>query len=114
MADNENIAKVIWHDALQNSIKPFSWKLDFSSAKVIEKGTAFYLFKSQCWIEVRYVSNMKLYRITVKPNNEESEIIYDCVPLGKIVAVIDDIVSYGLASYDFICSKYGLIYKIAV
>lgn len=114
MADDENIAKVIWHDALQNSMKPFSWGLDFSSVKVIEKGTAFYLFKSQCWIEVHYVSNMKLYRITLKPDNRKSEVVYDCVPLEKIVNVIDDTVSYGLASYDFICSKYGLIYKVAV
>lgn len=112
--NNENIAKVIWHDALQNSMKPFSWGVDFSNVKVIEKGTSFYLFKTQCWIEVRYLPEMNLYQITVKPDNEESEITYDCVPLDKIVAVIDDTVSYGLASYDFICSKYGLIYKVAV
>lgn len=114
MATNENIARIIWHEALQNSMKPFSWGLDFSNVKVIEKGTEFYLFKTQCWIEVRYLSEISLYQITVKPDNQESQAVYDCVPLDKIVAVIDDSVQFGLSSYDYICSKYGLVYKVAV
>ena len=32
----------------------------------------------------------------------------------KIVNVIDDTVQYGLSSYDYICSKYGLVYKVAI
>lgn len=38
---NERICRVIWHDALQNSIKPFSWSIDFRSIKVIDDGTEF-------------------------------------------------------------------------
>ena len=110
MADNENIAKVIWHDAIQNSIKPFSWKLDFGSVKVADEGTAFYLFKIRCWVEVRFLQEMSHYQITFKPDNQKSRIVYDCVMLDKIVNVIDDTVRYGLSSYDYICSKYGLIY----
>lgn len=114
MADNENIAKVIWHDAIQNFIKPFSWEPDFDSVKVIDEGTAFYLFKMQSWVEVRYLQEMSLYQITFKPDNQKSRVVYDCVTLDKIVNVIDDTVRYGLSSYDYICSKYGLIYKVAV
>lgn len=114
MNENEKIAKVIWHDALQKSFLPFGWGLDFNDIRVTESGTEFYLLKTECWIEVRYLTEMNLYQITVKPENEETEITYDCVPLDKIVTVIDDTLSYGLAFYDYICSKYGLIYKVAV
>ena len=114
MNENEKIAKVIWHDALQKSFLPFGWGLDFNDIKVTDKGTEFYLFKTECWIEVRYLAELNLYQITVKPENEETEITYDCVPLDKIVSVINDTVSYCLASYDLICSKYGVIYKVAV
>ena len=114
MNENEKIAKVIWHDALQKSFLPFGWGLDFNDIRVTENGTEFYLLKTECWIEVHYLPEMNLYQIIVKPENEETEITYNCVPLDKIVTVIDDTLSYGLASYDFICSKYGLIYKVAV
>ncbi len=116
MANNENesVAKIIWHEALQNSMKPFGWGLDFGSVKVIDQGTSFYLFKTRCWIKVRYLSDMSLYQITIKPDNQKSQAVYDCVPLDKIVSVIDDTVESGLSSYDYICSKYGLIYKVAV
>ena len=33
---NDRIAKHIWHDALQRSIKVLSWGLDLSNIKVIE------------------------------------------------------------------------------
>ena len=39
MNENEKIAKVIWHDALQKSFLPFGWGLDFNDIKVTDKGT---------------------------------------------------------------------------
>lgn len=38
---SERICRIIWHDALQQSIKPLSWGIDFSSIKVIDNGTDF-------------------------------------------------------------------------
>ena len=35
---NESMAKTIWHDALQCSMKPFSWGLNFNDIKVIDGG----------------------------------------------------------------------------
>ena len=111
---NEQICRIIWHDVLQNSIKPFSWEIDFCNVKVIDRGTAFYLFKIRCWVEIRFLSELSLYQIAFKPENQKSQAVYNCVPLDKIVNVIDDTVQYGLSSYDYICSKYGLVYKVAI
>ena len=38
---NEQICRIIWHDALQRSIKPFLWGIDFGNIKVIDNGTEF-------------------------------------------------------------------------
>ena len=51
---NDRIAKQIWHDALQCSMKPFSWGLHFNDIKVIENGTSFYVQGMVCgWIKVQ-------------------------------------------------------------
>lgn len=38
---NERICHIIWHDAFQRFIIPFSWGINFSSIKVIDNGTEF-------------------------------------------------------------------------
>ena len=50
---NESMAKTIWHDALQCSMKPFSWGLNFNDIKVIDGGTAFHVLgKVAGWIKI--------------------------------------------------------------
>lgn len=79
---NDRIAKQIWHDALQCSMKPFSWGLHFNDIKVIENGTSFYVQGKVCgWIKIQLTEDNR-YDITITPDNAlESEVIYRFVSL---------------------------------
>ena len=74
---NDRIATQIWHDALQCSMKPFSWGLHFNDIKVIENGTSFYVQGKVCgWIKIQLTEDNR-YDITITPDNAlESEVIY--------------------------------------
>lgn len=111
---NDRIAKQIWHDALQCSMKPFSWGLRFNDIKVIENGTSFYVQGKVCgWIKIQLTEDNR-YDITITPDNAlESEVIYRFVSLENIVSLIDVNVQYGVSYYDYICSIFGLTHKIA-
>ena len=113
---NESIAKTIWHDALQHSLKPFSWGLDFNDIKVIDGGTNFHVRgKVTGWIKIQYQRSMNHFRITITPDNsEEDEIIYESVFLNQLVPVIDATVKSGISYHNLICLQYGLLKKIAV
>lgn len=64
---NSNIAKTIWHDALQCSPKPFGWGLDFGNIRVIENGTAFHVQgKIKGWIKVQLKDNR--YNVAITPD----------------------------------------------
>ena len=112
---NDRIAKQIWHDALQCSMKPFSWGLHFNDIKVIENGTSFYVQGKVCgWIKIQLTEDNR-YDITITPDKAlESEVIYRFVSLENIVSLIDVNVQYGVSYYDYICSIFGLTHKIAV
>lgn len=77
MDKNQTVAKKIWHDALQCSMKPFSWGLHFNDIKVIEDGTSFYVQGKVCgWIKIQLTEDNR-YDITITPDNAlESEVIY--------------------------------------
>lgn len=113
---NESIAKAIWHDALQHSLKPFSWGLNFNDIKVIDGGTAFHVLgKVAGWNKIQYQRSMNHFRITITPDNsEEDEIIYESVFLNQLVPVIDATVKSGISYHNLICLQYGLLKKIAV
>ena len=113
---NESMAKTIWHDALQCSMKPFSWGLNFNDIKVIDGGTAFHVLgKVAGWIKIQYQRSMNHFRITITPDNsEESEITYESVFLNQLVPVIDATIKNGTSYHNLICPQYGLLPKIAV
>ena len=115
MDKNQSIAKKVWHDYLQCSTKPFSWGLDFRSVTAIENGTAFHVNGNVCgWIKIQQTNNNR-YDITITPDNStESKVVYYHVFCEDIVSLINANVMYGLSSYDCICSKFGLIQKMAV
>lgn len=94
---NERICRIIWHDALQQSIKPLSWGIDFSSIKVIDKGTEF-KFQAQTVmgkIRIRYSEGTGLFNVTVRlDNNEDSPIIMKDIDLKSLVSLIDRNIKY--------------------
>lgn len=115
MDKNKTVAKKIWHDYLQCSMKPFSWGFRFNDIKVIENGTSFYVQGKVCgWIKIQLTDNNR-YDIIITPDNSmESEVVYRFVSLENIVSLIDVNVQYGVSYYDYICSIFGLTQKIAV
>ena len=113
MTDSEKIAKNIWNNSLQKSIKFFGWLPNLKSIKVIKNGTAFYLGKLKAWVSIEYQKSLNNYSVSIKPENG-NEIVYHSVSLDNIVPVIDANVIYGTNSYNYICEIYGLLPKIAV
>lgn len=113
---NDRIAKHIWHDALQRSIKVLSWGLDLSNIKVIENGTAFHVLgKVIGWIKIQYQQSINRFKITISPDNkQENEITYDSVFLNQLVPVIDDTITKGTLYENHIRSKNGITPEIAV
>lgn len=89
---SERICRIIWHDALQKSIKPLSWGINFSSIKVIDKGTEFN-FQTQTvmgQVRILYSEDTGLFNVTVRlDNNEDSPIIMKDIDLKRLVSLID-------------------------
>ena len=113
MTDSE-IAKHIWNDSLQRSRNFFGWFPNLKSIKVIKNGTSFYLGKLKAWVSIEYQKSVNNYSVSIKPENEGSEIVYHSVSLDSIVPVIEANVLHGTNSYNYICEICGLIPKIAV
>lgn len=87
------MCRLIWHDALQCSVKTLSWGVDFIRVKVIENGTEFHVqgFKVTGIVRIQYVEGSDLFKVTIIPdNNEEKPIIIESVFLDKLVSVIDE------------------------
>lgn len=114
MTDSERIARVIWSNSLQRSMKFFGWLPKLTSVKVIENGTTFYLGKLKAWVLIQYERSVNNFSVIVRPENEENEIIYHSVSLDNLVSVIDANVKYGTASYDYICEICNLTPRVAV
>lgn len=113
MTDSE-IAKHIWNDSLQRSRNFFGWFPNLKSIKVIKIGTSFYLGKLKAWVSIEYQKSVNNYSVSIKPENEGSEIVYHSVSLDCIVPVIEANVLHGTNSYNYICEICGLIPKVAV
>ena len=113
MTDSEKIAKNIWNNSLQKSIKFFGWLPNLKSIKVIKDGTTFYLGKLKAWVSIEYQKSLDNYSVSIKPENGD-EIVYHSVSLDNIVPIIDANVIYGTNSYNYICEICGLLPKIAV
>lgn len=89
---NERICHIIWHDAFQRSIIPFSWGINFSSIKVIDNGTEFRFQNHKITGEViiQYSERTGLFDVTVLPDNYEGiPVIIENVEIGMLVSVIN-------------------------
>lgn len=90
---SERICRIIWHDALQQSIKPLSWGIDFSSIKVIDNGTDFMFqnHKITGKIKIQHSERTGLFNVTViHDNNERNPVIIENVYIDMLVSVIDE------------------------
>lgn len=90
---NERICRIIWHDALQNSIKPFLWSIDFRSIKVIDNGTEFMFqnHKKTGKVIIQHSERTELFNVTViHDNDEKNPIIIEDVYVDLLVSVIDE------------------------
>lgn len=104
---NEQICRIIWHDALQRSIKPFLWGIDFGNIKVIDNGTEFRFqnHKITGKIKILYSERTGLFNVTViHDNHERNPVIIENVKKGMLVSVIDkqifsyhELVEHGVA-----------------
>ena len=94
---NEKMCRLIWHDALQCSIKTLSWGVDFARVKVIENGTEFQVqgFNITGIVRVQYVEGSDLFKVTIIPDNKQKKpIIIEGVYLDMLVSVIDENVEH--------------------
>lgn len=90
---NERICRIIWHDALQNSIKPFLWSIDFRSIKVIDNGTEFMFqnHKKTGKVIIQYSERTGLFNVTIiHANDERNPVIIENVYIDMLVYVIDE------------------------
>lgn len=94
---NERISRIIWHEALQNSIKPFLWGIDIRSIKVIDNGTEFMFqnHKTTGKVIIQYSERTGLFNVTIiHANDERNPVIIESVEMGILVSVIDNSLSY--------------------
>ena len=90
---NEKMCRLIWHDALQCSIKTLSWGIDFVRVKVIKNGTEFHVqsLKIVGNVRIQYVEGRDLFKVTIIPDDkQEKPIVIENVFLDKLVSVINE------------------------
>ena len=100
MDKNEIIAKHIWHDILQCSMKPFTWGFEFRTVKTIDNGTAFRVSTKFItgWVEIQQPTDDDAYDVTIKPDLLGGGLHYEGLTSNKLVLQIDRILSEGILS----------------
>lgn len=86
---NERISRIIWHDAFQRSIIPFSWGIDLKNIRVIENGTEFTTIKGK--VRIRYIKGKELFKVSIiQDSNEVGRTATEYTDIKKLVSVIDE------------------------
>lgn len=93
---NENIAKHIWHDILQNSMKPFGWCFEFNTVKAILNGTSFRVNTDYVVGVVEIQQTGNCYTVTIRPDNYGGSLIYEDITSDKLVSQIDGVLREGI------------------
>lgn len=115
--ENEKMARYIWHDILQRSIKTLSWGVDFSKIYVIEGGTKFHVqgFLVKGTVEICYQEGVDLFKVTITPDDTDREqIIMEDVYADQLVDLIDEKVEHCENYEKRVCEEYGITQKVAV
>ena len=105
----EQTARIIWHDALQNSIKPLTWGIRFGSVKTSKSGTSFHVDKIRGVVSIECQKGIPLYRVNIKPDDSKKPIVYENVKLENLVHTIDQVLTLS-AKYN----SYGCLVNPAV
>lgn len=113
MTQDERIAQHIWHESLQNSIKPLSWGISLSTIKVIESGTAFRIRgKFNGVVKILYNQKRNIYKVIIKSDFENKPIVYGNVLLKNLVSVIDQVLSKSVKSRKPEYEEHGIIREL--
>lgn len=119
MTGNEslNMAKYIFHDILQCSIKTLCWGIDFRNIRVIDGGTEFHVqgFKVTGLVQIQYEEGPDLFKVTIIPDDKLKEtIVMEDVYVDQLVDLIDEQVEHCDKYDERISQEYGLTTKVAV
>jgi len=108
--NDESTAKHIWHDILQNSMKPFGWKFEFNSVSTIPNGTSFKVNANYVvgMIKIQQKEN-NAFDVTITPDNF-GDLLYEDVTAEDLVSVIDRVLTQGI----FADNRESTEYRIAV
>lgn len=102
---------IIWHEALQCSLSPLTWGIDFFDLRTlydngVELGIAFHAIGN--WIQIEYNEVENNFTITFIPDGQETEIVRKSVLLQGIVPVIDGYVRETVLYKNRLSAEYGL------
>ena len=103
---------IIWHEALQCSLAPLTWGIDFFDLRTlynnkgVELGIAFHVIGN--WIQIEYNNAEDNFAITFIPDGQETEIVRKSVLLQGIVPVIDGYVRETVLYKDRLSAEIGL------
>ena len=100
---DEQSARIIWHDALQNSIKPLTWGIRFGSVKAIKNGTSFHVEKIRGVVSIECHKGIPLYRVNIKPDDSKKPIVYENVKLENLVHTIDQVLTLSAKYNSYGC-----------
>lgn len=97
MNNDEKIAKMIWHDILQCSMKPLGWGFDPRTIQTIENGTTFRVNAPflRGWVKIQQETDGH-FKVGIKPDTFGSELTYDSVSSDKLISTIDRVLSQGI------------------
>lgn len=101
--NNEKIAKHIFGNILQRSIKALCWGICINSICVIDKGVQFDVMAQAVHgqIKIQYQDWNDAYQVTITPSIVNSEpVIIEDILQSELVSVID-----GIVQYDYGCEN---------
>lgn len=93
---DEDVAKHIWHDILQCSMKPFGWGFEFNSVKTIPNGTSFRVNTAYIIGKVEIQQKGECYTVSINPDNYGGLLIYEDISADNLVSTIDRVVREGI------------------
>ncbi len=102
---------IIWHEALQCSLSPLTWGIDFFDLRTLydngrESGIAFHVIGN--WIQIEYNEAGNNFTITFIPDGQGKEIVRESVLLQGIVPVIDGYVRETVLYKNRLSAEIGL------